>query len=69
MTFGKLESIKVPFLMMINVLITLISTLNRKRLDIEKYIQISKLLMSKELIFSETEAPIIVPDEIISFII
>jgi hypothetical protein len=53
--------------MMTNVLITLINTLNRKRLDIEKYIQISTLLMSKEIIFSETVAPIIVPDEIISF--
>jgi len=68
MTFGKLEFIKVPCLMMINVIITLINTLNRKRPDIEKYIQISILLISKEFILSETVAPITVPVEIISFI-
>jgi hypothetical protein len=68
MTFGKPESLKVPCLMMINVLTTLINTLNKNRPDIEKYNHLSKLLMSKELIFSETVASIIVPDEIISFI-
>jgi hypothetical protein len=52
--------------MIIIVLITLINTITRKKLDIEKYIQIISLLGSKEIIFSETVAPITVPDEIIS---
>ena len=43
---------------MINVLITLIITLNRKRLDIEKYIQISKLLMLEKTVKLTTQSQI-----------